>query len=279
MSAIAYYFDRPTNTLRTATGGKIFDNVEATYGQAPEWELHIGAFEGEVFTAADLSLGVVWEAAIAQDWDETTEPLVKTLNAGIDKSRLADGIVSFVLDFETAPLYTALAKLPSITGHFRLKGLNLAGKGATYVRYDLTINNDIDKGPSEPPDPPDGSITRAEVEALILAALVPMTAFLAETQVTVATGITYVLLAAKATHRGVTLCGVIEGAGLYASLRGPVVHNGTTAICGVRLVGDVLDDVTLDADLSGDNIRLIITNNGAAKKLVYGVNEKVLVST
>ena len=112
----------------------------------------------------------VWRAAIDADRDDTTIPLSRTLDSGIDKSRLAEGIVGVQVTTFTQGFHDAVnGKASGTQLLFELWGLSSAGRGLIRITIDVTGLMSVDPQGGTPPDQPDTDeyATKTYVEAAV----------------------------------------------------------------------------------------------------------------
>ncbi len=139
------------------------------YGACPTWELH--SFSGdrsETPEAVDLSDIVSWRAAVDSDWNSTTEPMCRTLDADIDASQAADGIIAVPVNANTQRYLTVVNGKQSVGGWFELRGFDDQGNVALVVLLNITCNNSIDPTGGAEPEPVDNdTATMTWVKAVI----------------------------------------------------------------------------------------------------------------
>lgn len=147
-----FYFDLDNAKRVNSKGAAVYDQINLDYGSDPNWEFLIGRVTNGSVVGLNLSDAVAWELAMAQDWDEATAPLIKTLNSDIDSSGASGGVVVSPINTRTVPLNTYLAKTEYKTIYGRLKGINAQLKAIYQIRFVVKVWNDVDKSSDPPPE-------------------------------------------------------------------------------------------------------------------------------
>ena len=126
------------------------------YGACPTWNLHF--FSGdpsETPEPVDLSDIVSWRAAVDSDWNSNTEPMCRTLDADIDASQAAAGIISVPVNANTQRYHTVVNGKQSIGAWFELRGFDDQGNVVLVVLLNITCSNSIDPDGGAEPEPVD----------------------------------------------------------------------------------------------------------------------------
>ena len=139
------------------------------YGACPTWELHFFSGDpGETPEPVDLSDIVSWRAAVDSDWISSTEPMCRTLDADIDASQAADGIIAVPVNANTQRYLTVVDGKQSVGGWFELRGFDDQGNVALVVLLTITCSNSIDPTGGAEPEPVDNdTATMTWVKAVI----------------------------------------------------------------------------------------------------------------
>lgn len=201
---------------------------------------------------------------------ETSPKMCRTLNADIDDSQSSTGVIVVKVDASTGTFIAKLGTLQNKKVYARLRGTAADGSKIVML-FEVLAQNDPDPTGGILPGPPSAYITAAEIAATYQSMIL-------DTQIPLPAGSTPVNLGAAATYRSVGIKGQITGSGTYTIVEGDVIHNGSTATPYIAPKHDILDDITFSADISAGELRLLITNTGAAKTLVYGLKDKTGVS-
>ena len=139
------------------------------YGAGPTWVLHF--FSGdpsETPEPVDLSDIVAWRAAVDSDWNSSTEPMCRTLDADIDASQAADGIISVPVNANTQRYHTVVNGKQSVGAFFELRGFDDQGNVTLVVLLNITCSNSIDPDGGAEPEPVDNdTATMTWVSALL----------------------------------------------------------------------------------------------------------------
>ena len=99
------YYNMDKGWRTTAAGAKVSTALVLAYPEEPVWIFH---FRNDAGEPVDLTMCPVWRAAIDSDQDDTTMPLSRTLDSGIDKSRLTEGIVGVQVTTYTQGFHDAV---------------------------------------------------------------------------------------------------------------------------------------------------------------------------
>ena len=162
---IYYNLDKGWRT--TASGAKVSTALVLAYPEEPVWIFH---FRNDAGEPVDLTMCPVWRAAIDSDRDDTTMPLSRTLDSGIDKSRLTEGIVGVQVTTFTQGFHDAVNGKESGTKLlFELWGLSSAGRGLIRITIDVTGLMSVDPQGGTPPEQPetDEYATKMYVDAAV----------------------------------------------------------------------------------------------------------------
>ena len=126
------------------------------YGACPTWELHFFSGDpGETPEVVDLSDIVSWRAAVDSDWNSSTEPMCRTLDADIDASQAADGIIAVPVNANTQRYQTVVSGKQSVGAWFELRGFDDQGNVTLVVLLNITCSNSIDPDGGAEPEPVD----------------------------------------------------------------------------------------------------------------------------
>ena len=126
------------------------------YGACPTWTIHFFSGDpGQTPEAVDLSDIVSWRAAVDSDWNSSTEPMCRTLDADIDASQAADGIISVPVNANTQRYHTVVNGKQSVPAWFELRGFDDQGNVSLVVLLNITCSNSIDPDGGAEPEPVD----------------------------------------------------------------------------------------------------------------------------
>lgn len=165
-------YDTQTGQLVDEYGARYLRDVRIAYQEAPSWEIIFGVADpvAGTFTPSDVSDAVAWAAAIDDDWDHATTPMVRVLDASIDDSDAATGQIVVALDANTATFVAAVAGVPFLrTTFFELRGLDAGAALIHYARIQIVADNTLDPSGGTPPDPTGNYYTKTETDALLRA--------------------------------------------------------------------------------------------------------------
>lgn len=166
---MAILFDQLLGQRVNSGGGISRDQIRLGYQAAPTWVLQFVSADPDLatVTAVDVSDAVTWQAAVDDDFDSATEPMVRVLNADIDSSDAANGNISVSLDAETATFATAIGTNASIRAYFQLRGLNASAKVIYEALFEILATNAVDPLGGTPPEPVGDYYDSTQVDALL----------------------------------------------------------------------------------------------------------------
>lgn len=118
-----------------------------------------------------MSAGVSYNAAVDLDFNINTEPLIRTLDADIDHSQAASGIISLGLNAGTEGFLSAVNGRNSVQGWFELRGYDTTDRCIYDYRIKCNCLGAIDPNSGDPIPVASGGITQADVLALLRASL------------------------------------------------------------------------------------------------------------
>jgi hypothetical protein len=153
-------FDRDERV--NENGGSDSSRIQLYYQEQPVWEIN---FIDTDAAQVDLSAVDTWKAACDDDFDQSTDPWVRVLNADIDSSQAANGIISVQLDANTSTFAAGIGVLRSKEIYFDLEGFDSSGKRIAYTQFIIRAKNIIDAAGGTPPDPVGNYPTWTEVYA------------------------------------------------------------------------------------------------------------------
>lgn len=273
------YWDVYRSKTTDSSGATEDTPIRIGYQEAPNWEIHFISSAGGTISDIDMTDGIIWEAAIDDDFDSGSEPMARTLNVDIDSSQKANGIIIVGLDAETTTWLASLGTEEKKGAWFRLKGLNSSSKIEFRSQFEIVAENDIDPSGGTPPDPVGDYWTKTEADARYT--LVN----LATTQVTLTDDdTTSVGLGSATTYRIFEIECTIDDGSYYYDFIARIIHNGTTATMRIISSGgdtDSFDTIDIDADYNSGSplLKFTVTSHGSSPKLVYSITKRIAVSS
>lgn len=132
------YINFNNGDLIDQQGGVSYDNPSIIYKSEPVWEINFLDYRDNYPTMPDLSDATAWRAAVDVDFSESTEPLMRTLNDGIDSSEAVSGIIKVGLNSATSGVQAAVDGNESIRAYFELRGYD--GNDKCIYDYRIRIN-------------------------------------------------------------------------------------------------------------------------------------------
>jgi len=171
---IDIYYDVESASPVDSAGGNSDNLPRLQYQAGPTWRCRFVTADpvAGTTTAVDVSDAVAWAAAVDDGFDHASEPMCRTLNANIDSSDAANGIIDVLLDANTTTFEDALGtkeKLRQI--YFELRGLDSGGLVVHSILFVLTATNSVDPAGGDPPEPIGNYYTKTQVDALLRAGL------------------------------------------------------------------------------------------------------------
>lgn len=284
---VLYYDTVSSRFVYSTTGAELLlkDYPVISYEDLLVIEWHIGQWNSTtgVFDHADLSgLGIAgWQSSIDTDLNSTTSPMVRSLTADIDDSRVDDGIITVTYDTVTTEFLEAVEDSETgVTVHIDLKGYNSTPAKVFYacpILKQLKARAEVDPSGDPPAEVQTNFYTKAENDAHDVPKLFSSSATLTDNTANTIT------LGSISSYQAISIKGYIRNAaGSVNYFSGAVYHNGTTAENNIKLTdfgGAFITGVTypFTADISGDNLRLIITLSGAGQNLTmkYGIENYI----
>ena len=162
------YIDYETSNLIDSISARVFTAPPVAYQEQGIWTLNLKTWTSGTLAAVDVSDASTWAAAIDDDFNSASAPMVRVLNADIDSSGAANGIISVELDANTATFLSALSTNEKIAAYFELRGLSVGGKILHYIEFPITARNTIDPSGGTPPDPVGNYYTKTESDSKYL---------------------------------------------------------------------------------------------------------------
>ena len=162
-----------TQGAALTTDGDILNN-RIWYQTNPSWQLNVYTVSGTTLTPVNISDAVSWAGAINYGFTtEDTDPMVRMLNADIDDSQSASGILTVNIDANTVPFKSALSSTNTqfntingqIKSYIELKGYNSIGYMIHYFQFPITAQSVLDPNGGTPGDNPSNYYTKTEVDA------------------------------------------------------------------------------------------------------------------
>ena len=140
-------------------------------GANPQWELHFCRVNNDgTLSGADLSEAVAWQSAVDIDFLSGTQPMIRTLDSGIDHSQAASGIITVDLDANTTTFFEKVNGRNSINAYFEVRGRNSEDKVLYDYRFNINCLGAVDYAGGEPLPVVSGGVTESQVLALLRSA-------------------------------------------------------------------------------------------------------------
>lgn len=155
-------------SLIDETGAILMTVPTISYKANPTWELHfVTVAEDGAITPVNLTSATAWHAAIDTDFDSDTDPMVRTLDTGIDHSDALSGILKVSLNAATSSFYEKVNKKERVQAYFEVRGID----GEDKVIYDYHFRTyalgAIDPEGGEPLPIESGGVTINDVNAIV----------------------------------------------------------------------------------------------------------------
>lgn len=170
MSDKTLYINIDTGKFINSSGGQILNKPTISYKAQPVWELHfVQIDENGTMNPVNMSSGVAWRAAIDSDFDSATQPMVRTLDDGIDKTDKATGVLRVSLNANTETFLAKVDKKSSIAAYFEVRGTSSDGRVIYDYRFDISALGAVDPFGSDPLPVASGTVSEDQVLALLRA--------------------------------------------------------------------------------------------------------------
>ena len=156
--------------------GNLIDDVGAvlmtvpniTYKSSPTWELHfVDVSENGSLIPVDLTEATAWHAAIDNDFNASTDPMVRTLADGIDASQAVSGIIAVNLNTSTSSYFEKINNREQIPAFFELRGIDVQDKVVYDFHFRIYARGAIDPEGGEPLPIESGGVTLNDVYAVV----------------------------------------------------------------------------------------------------------------
>ena len=162
------YINYDQQQITNDAGSTLAAKPKLAYKTKPQWAVYL---RDAANAKLDVSDAVAWRAAVDSDHNPATAEMCVTLNANIDSSAAADGLLIVTLDANTSPFLTATTgSKAGINAEFELWGLDADGEPAYYVIVSILATMPISPVAGTPPDPEDQWADKTYVEARVTAA-------------------------------------------------------------------------------------------------------------
>lgn len=140
-----FYIDHNLGTWTNAELARVTEVPGLILGSAPTWQLNIVQSDGNGGnTGIDLSDAASFRAAVDNDFDHSSAPMLRTPSGDIDMTGAVSGILKVPLDASGTEFAAKLGTRQSIPAWLEVAGLDSQGK--TIYCWQLRVNclNSID---------------------------------------------------------------------------------------------------------------------------------------
>lgn len=171
MNTKTFYIDIDKNRFISEQGGMLTEWPTIAYGACPNWTIRFVRPDtmGNL-QPIDVTEATAWHAAVDVDFNKNTQPMIRTLDADIDKSQAASGILQLPLNANTETFEQKIGNRNSLQAYFEIRGYDTSG----YVIYDYRMNiyalGAVDPQGAEPLPLPSGYATEDWTMAVLRAA-------------------------------------------------------------------------------------------------------------
>lgn len=167
-----FIVDFDSGNLLDNDGAILMTTPSISYQACPSWELHfMQTSTDNTLVPVDISEAVSWTSAIDQDFSDTTEPMVRVLPSSIITSGAASGIIIVPLDANTTTFYEKINGRQSLPCWVEFRGRDSNDKIVFDYKFRVNALGAIDATEGTPLNPPSGSVTLADVYALLRSSL------------------------------------------------------------------------------------------------------------
>lgn len=139
------YVNFDTNNLVDSEGAIRMDRPSISCGAAPQWELHfVRVNDDGTLSGANLSEAVAWQSAVDVDFLSGTTPMIRTLDADIDHSQAASGIITVNLDANTTTFFEKVDGRNTVNAFFEVRGRDSDDKVIYDYRFNINALGSVD---------------------------------------------------------------------------------------------------------------------------------------
>ena len=171
MSDKILFINFDTGNLIDNEGALIVQAPSISYKAYPSWEIHfVRVFDDGTLSGVDMTAGVSYNAAVDLDFNINTQPIIRTLDTGIDHTQAASGIFTVGLDAGTEGFLSAVNGRNTVQGWFEFRGYNSEDRCLYDYRIKCNCLGAIDPNSGEPLPVVSGGVTLADVYALLRSA-------------------------------------------------------------------------------------------------------------
>lgn len=167
-------WDVHTRKIVNDDGSIRVDFVQLSYDQYDTITFKWKTSETGTIAAKNVSAAVSWSASINIEYNDSATVMARTLNADIDSTDAANGILQIPIDSYTATWLSQLGTSGVKSGKLEVIGRNLSAKGIFKAIVDINCENAIDPAGGTPPAPTGNYYTKSEID-VFLATLEPYT--------------------------------------------------------------------------------------------------------
>lgn len=303
------YINSDTGRRVNLAGAVDITAVELEYEANEEWTY---IFRNNSLVATDLSDSVTFSAALAADLTVATDPWIRILNANIDSTQSALGILVITMDSDYQAFREGTDGLRFKQTFFKLRGFNASDKEEMSFMLPVTAIGNVDATGGSPAtndlyytkiqsdakyatlqstavedniatfdsggDVQDSSLALADVTTLIASVAATETSCTDDAATPIALG-------AAATYRVFDVVFTIDDSTNYIKYRYTVGHNGTSTENdggdSMVIAGSLISGVTITFQLTAGTIYLVVTLSGVgqAVKCVSKISDKLPIST
>ena len=275
MSKEIYYFDKEAGRIANSRGGLSPTPPKLVYQDKPVWEYRIMSKADGVWKKVDLSVYLTWAWAVDDNFDseEETDVMCRTLDADIDSSGKADGIIVVKGDADTDPFKIKVGVEPNIKAYARLRGVAADGSKLTAL-HEIVAWNDPDPVGGTPPDPPSDLVTFTEGDVRYAARVIG-------NQVELPVGTVQIVIGSATVYRSFKIVGDVEGDGLLSRITISGMSDGvnvTVTSPPACEFDDVTPYLSASGAIAGGNIILTINNTTRARSFVFAIQELMRIA-
>ena len=158
--------------LLDVDGATLMERPTLAYMAAPQWQLQfVRIDEAGNMLPVDMTSAVAFHAAVDTDFDSSTEPMVRTLDSGIDHSESVSGIFVVNLDCSTTTFYNKVNGRQTIGAWFEFRGIDTNDKCIYDYKFQINALGSVDPQGGDPLPPVSGGVSINDVYALLRSAV------------------------------------------------------------------------------------------------------------
>ena len=166
------YFDYSKSNLCDASGIALNSGVYPTISYQEDTVWWVQVFETLTGSpvAKNMADAVSWEAALDKVYNSTNAPMIFTVNANIDSTGSATGLLKVDMDADTSTYLAAVSGITTdspLASYFQLRGYNGGGDILYSIPFKVNALGCVYPSGVTPPPPTSNYYTKSQVDGLL----------------------------------------------------------------------------------------------------------------